>query len=285
MYQVMTKFFLLFCYILLLISCTKPLRDIPGNTENVNGFKVEWRANVSESKRSVIRDILNDMQFVHGGTFLMGATQEQEPYARINERPAHYVKVSDYYICRNEISVEQVEVLTDTEFSSYEKTKGAPKYVWSDWKNLLALIQDYANITMDFPTEAQWEFAARGGLNGNGFIYSGGDTISCAENTPNELGLVGMARCHSEWCKDAYNAYSGVPLCVDPYCVQGLGHIVRGGNSRSTKEINNYNKRKESTFLNDYEDVRSCRVSSRSYCEDSQAYLGVYISCRFVINL
>ena len=278
---------LLLFSLVLLSSCINSLDDIPGSKEKVNGFEVTWRTNVSEGKRNVIRDILNDMQYVQGGMFLMGATQEQELYARENERPAHYVKISSYYICKNEISAEQVEILTDTELTTYEKNNGAPKYNWSDWRHVIDLIGDYANITMDFPTEAQWEYAARGGAYGNGYVYSGGNDLSEAANEPNELGLFGMARCHSEWCKDASNAYSGKPLEIDPYRVQGVGHVVRGGNVKSTEDTKYYfsSYLSRDRFLNCYKDIRTCRVSARSYCVDSWLYLGVYISCRFVINL
>lgn len=270
-----------------LSSCTQSLDDIPNDRENVLGFDVVWRKNVTEGKKTVIRDILNDMQYVQGGRFLMGATQEQEPFARDNERPAHYVQIADYYICKHEISAEQVEALTDVELSTYEKNNGAPKYTWKDWQHVLNLIKDYADITMDFPTEAQWEYAARGGNNGKGTIYPGGSTTKEAESSANELGLFDMSGCHSEWCKDAYNNYSNIPLDIDPYYVQGLGHIVRGGNAKSTEEKKDYfeNTSNGNKFSNIYKDIRSCRVSARSYCEDEQSYLGVYISCRFVINL
>lgn len=283
----MKNYMLLLFSLVLLSSCIDSLDDIPGSKEKVNGFEVTWRTNVSESKRNVIRDILNDMQYVQGGMFLMGATQEQELYARENERPAHYVKIPSYYICKNEISAEQVEILTDMELTTYEKKNGAPKYKWSDWRHVIDLIGDYASITMDFPTEAQWEYAARGGAYGKGYVYSGGNDLSEAANEPNELGLFGMARCHSEWCKDAYNAYSGKPLEIDPYRVQGVGHVVRGGNVKSTEDTKYYfsSYLSRDGFYNCYKDIRTCRVSARSYCVDSWLYLGVYISCRFVINL
>lgn len=278
--------FYLLC-MLFFSSCTQSLDSIPSNKEIVQGFAIVWRKNVTEDKKTVIREILNDMQYVQGGIFLMGATQEQEPFATENERPAHYVQVADYYICKHEISIKQVEVLTGTELSVYEKNNGAPRYTWKDWQHILNLIKDYADITMDFPTEAQWEYAARGGNMGKGSIYSGGNTIKEAESSANELGLFDMARCHSEWCKDAYNNYSDIPLDIDPYYIQGLGHVVRGGNAKSTEETKDYFKSTSNgnKFSSSYKDIRSCRVSARSYCEDRQSYLGIYISCRFVINL
>lgn len=270
------------------VSCTEKLEDIPASKENINGFDVTWRLNVTNEQKNVIREILNNMQYVEGGTFLMGATQEQEPFARENERPAHYVRLSDYYIGKTEITIQQLEVILDKEFSVYERNHGAPKFTWYDWQTVLNLISEYSGVTFDFPTEAQWEYAARGGKNGNGYIYSGGNSISYAEKKENELGLWGMARCHSEWCKDAYNAYSGLPLETNPYHIQGLGHVVRGGNELSMEKLKDYFDTRFSTkdkFFNIYKDSRSCRVSARSFNDDSYVYLGIYISCRFVINL
>lgn len=272
----------------MLVACTETLEDISGGNENVNGFNVTWRSNVTDKQKEIIRDILNDMQLVEGGTFLMGATQEQEPYARENEKPAHYVQLSDYYINKYEISIQQLEALLDKEFSAYEREHGAPQYTWTDWYKVLNLIYEYSGVELDFPTEAQWEYAARGGNKGNGYRYSGGNSISSIENSENELGLVGMARSHSEWCKDAFNEYSGLPLEVNPYYVQGLGHIIRGGNKESVKELKDYFETRFSSkdkFSNVYKDIRSCRVSARSYGDDSYAYLGIYISCRVVINI
>lgn len=277
-----------------LISCSKSIDEIPCNVETINGFSTEWRKNVSEEKKNVIREILNDMIYVKGGLFLMGATQEQAIYARHNEKPAHYVQVSDYYIGKNELTVEQIEILLNTQFSSYEKKLGAPDFTWNDWAYVMKVIEEYSNVKVDFPTEAQWEYAARGGIYSKGYIYPGGNTIEEAERSENELGIADLAKGHSEWCKDAYIEYSNFPLVNDPYYIQGVGHVVRGGNIKSVTE-NKYYFKKFSTddkFSICYDDFRVCRVSARSYWFDYQMPLEVsyspwntQISCRLVINI
>lgn len=269
------------------LACAETLDDIPAGEEVVNGFRVVWRKNVTEMQKDAIRQILDDMQFVEGGIFLMGATLEQAKYARENEKPAHYVQLSNYYIGRNEISISQLESIIANNFSDYERNGGAPRYLWEDWKNIIDLIFDLSGVKFDFPTEAQWEYAARGGKKSNGFIYPGGNTLNTSQIVENELGLFGMAGDHSEWCKDAYNDYSGLPLETDPYVMQGLGHIVRGGNETSVEYLKDYNstRTQKNKFSSVYKDVRSCRVSARSYADDSSSYIGVYISCRFVINI
>lgn len=288
MYQTIKKIYILL-FVFGSISCSKSMDEIPAGTENVNGFNVEWRKNVAEAKKDVIRDILNDMVFVEGGLFLMGATQEQEPFARQNEKPAHYVQLSDYYIEKKEPTIEQLEILLDTEFSPFENMRGTPDFTWDDWKLIMQIIYEYSNINIDFPTEAQWEYAARGGIYSKGYIYSGANTIEEAEVGENELGLLDMVKNHSEWCKDAYNEYSHFPLEDNPLYIQGVGHVVRGGNIKSISEQNDYTDDEfyntRSKFSWSYDDYRTCRVSSRSYCDVQQSFLNTYITCRFVINI
>ena len=279
--------FLFLIFSLVLTSCTKSIDEVPSNSEIVNGFDVEWRKNVSETKKNVIREILNDMIYVKGGLFIMGATQEQEIYARHNEKPAHYVRISDYYMARKELSIEQIEILLNTQFSSYEKKQGTPDFFWDDWAYVMKVIEEYSSIEADFPTEAQWEYAARGGIYSQGYIYPGGNSIEDAKSSENELGLIDLVKGHSEWCKDAYNEYSNLSLEHNPYYIQGLGHVVRGGNVKSNAEQKDYFKTFSTgdRFHNCYDDLRNCRVSARSYCDDSQDFLNTYISCRLVINV
>lgn len=287
MYKTIISHLVLLSVLYLMTSCTKSIDEIPPDVEIVNGFNVEWRKNVSDSKKNVIREILNDMIYVKGGLFLMGATQNQEAYARHNEKPAHYVQISDYYIGKKELTIEQIEILLNTEFSSFEKKQGSPDFIWNDWAYVMGVIEECSNVKVDFPTEAQWEYAAKGGIYSKGYIYPGGNTIEDAKQYANELGLVDLVKGHSEWCKDAYNEYSNSPLVEDPYYIQGLGHIVRGGNIKSISEQKDYLKTFSTgnKFNSCYDDFRACRVSARSYCDDSQSYLNTYISCRLVINI
>ena len=155
MYKTIINYLSLLLSLFLIISCTKSLEDVPPSVEIINGFNVEWRKNVSETKKNVIREILNDMIYVKGGLFLMGATQEQETYARHNEKPAHYVKISDYFIARKELPIEHIEILMNTNFSSFEKSQGAPDFFWDDWAYVMKVIEEYSNVKVDFPTEAQ----------------------------------------------------------------------------------------------------------------------------------
>ena len=276
---------LAFITILLFSSCTKSIDDIEATTEKIGQFNISWRAGVNDEKKQVIRDILNNMQFVEGGTFIMGATLEQEPFARQNEKPAHYVKLSDYYICKKELTIQQISILTDTEFSDYENYVGSPQYTIDDYQYLISLMKSMSGIDFDLPTEAQWEFAARGGILSAGYIYPGSNTYG--DNANNELGLFDMELGKSELCKDSYTEYTNVPLQIDPCNLQGLGKVIRGGNDNSIDEVKDYDSNYESAhkFHSVYDDKRMCRVSARSYIDDEQlSYLKKNVTCRIVIN-
>lgn len=266
-----------------MLSCKQSFDEIPSGVEVVNGFNVEWRKNVDDEKKIVIRNILHSMQYVEGGFFLMGASQNQVQFARSNEYPVRYVELSDYYIAKNEISISDLEILLSVEFSSYERKNGAPEYSWNDWHRFIEIIRDYTNINFDFPTEAQWEYAAKGGINSLGYIYPGSNILEESEIIENELGLCDMAKGHGEWCKDTYREYQHLPLEIDPYYTNGIGHVVRGGCDKSTRNYNNISSINNSYYrLKDYRET--CRVTARCYCDDSNLLLNTNITCRLIIN-
>lgn len=81
------------------ISCSKELDTMGSlNKEFVNGIEINWRDGVTSEQRKVVMAIIGNMVRVKGGRFVMGATPEQEEYARANEYPLCYVELSDYYI-------------------------------------------------------------------------------------------------------------------------------------------------------------------------------------------
>lgn len=272
-----------FVCVLLFSSCAKSIEDVEPSTEHVGSFNVSWRAGVNDEKKQVIRDILKDMQFVEGGTFIMGATLEQEPFARQNEKPAHYVTLSDFYICKNELSIEKLSTLLDKDFSEVEYYVGAPDFSIEDYEYVISLIKNLTGINFDLPTEAQWEYAARGGKQSVGHICPGSNTLG--QNVPNELGIFNMELGKSELCKDAYYDYTNEPLSLDPCNMHGIGRVVRGGNNKSVEDTKNYHS-SNNKFLHVYNDKRIGRVSARSYIENNQSkYLFNNILCRLVIDI
>lgn len=275
--------------------------DIPeGNEhEDVNGFQIHWRKQITDDQKSVVRDILSDMVFVKGGFFVMGATPEQSDYARANEYPNIYVSLSDYYVCRYEVTDEQFTIITGIQVSSTEKYSSRISY--NDWDLFIEILSDLTSIPFSLPTEAQWEYAARGGELSKGYIYPGSNDIdqirSCSHtegsNTPNELGIYNMADLKSEWCADFYELYQDEYHSTENREIKnGKYHVVRGGNYLCTKETEKYypstqtgysiSSNNNATMSDNKMDFRHCRITSRSYgYENGTCY---YIGCRLVIN-
>lgn len=289
-------------YILFLIpiasSCSDSLNDMTSSDrfETINGFEVEWRSQITSIQKDVIRDILNNMILVQGGYFTMGATPEQADFARKNEYPNTYVKLSDYYINKYEVSDEQFNIITGQNKQSSERY--ASSMTLNDWKRFMSLLSDLCSVRFSLPTEAQWEYAARGGKQTHHYIYPGSNELSQVHSSshlsgsqvPNELGLFNMADLKSEWCEDMYADFEVVGLEIDRLNKEGKEHVVRGGNYLCNKDTEYYPKSSSTTdysltshdYLEQQLDYRHCRVTSRSHYSNSGRD---YIGCRLVVNI
>lgn len=287
-------------------SCSDLLEGVSSDErfEAINGFKVEWRNQITPQQKNVIREILNNMILVEGGYFTMGATPEQSEFARPNEYPNVYIKLSGYYINRYEVSDEQFTIITGINVNSSEKY--ASRIPLKDWKLFISILSDLCSIYFTFPTEAQWEYAARGGNKTKNYIYPGSNEFSqihsdshlIGSQIPNELGLYNLADLKSEWCEDFYTEFEVIGLETNRLIKTGKYHVVRGGNFLCNKESNLYyptgSDKSYSGYmycrlgfdqtLSDRElDYRHCRITSRSYAYDNE--IGTdYIGCRLVIN-
>ena len=292
---------LIVLFVILITSCTKELECPEGNgIEKINGFIVKWRKQIRAEQKNCIREILNNMVEVEGGTFVMGATEEQTEFARPNEYPLSYNMISSFYICKYEI--------TDNQYIAIMGNPNGDKHLrhlslsWSDWKQFIETLNDLSSLEFDFPTEAQWEYAARGGTKSKGFLYPGSNNVddvrSSIENEgskiPNELGLYNMADLKSEWCKDFYTTYENTLLYENRYIFMGKEHVVRGGNYRCTgnsgkKYLENkisihdtFGSFRSGVPLASPYDYRYCRVSARWYY---YSHSNMYIGCRLAINI
>lgn len=200
------------------------------------------------------------MIYVEGGTFMMGAPEDDKE-ARSTEKPQHQVTLDSYYIAEFEVTQSQWEkVMGTTIYRHIDKTDGFytfgigntyPMYYVS-WKDANAFCKKLSTLTgrtYKLPSEAQWEFAARGGNKSRGYKYSGSNSIGevtwydsnsdssthpvGSKNYPNELGISDMSGNVSEWCSDHFSMYSSnsqinptVPSSGD---ILGDYLIARGG--------------------------------------------------------
>ena len=161
---------------------------------------------------------------VEGGTFQMGATSEQGSDVDSGEKPVHSVTLSDYYIGETEVTQKLWEAVMGSNPSHFWGDERPVEQVsWNDSKEFIEKLNNLTGKNFRLPTEAEWEYAARGGNKSQGYKYSGSNTIgnvawywdnssSATHNvktkSPNELGIYDMSGNVYEWCEDWYGSYS-----------------------------------------------------------------------------
>lgn len=232
----------------------------------------DGKIKIGEDFTEKVSGVEIEMVYVEGGTFQMGATSEQGSDYDSNERPVHSVTLSDYYIGKFEVTQGLWEKVMGTTIheqrikAGYSFTNGVgsdyPMYYvnWEEAQEFCKKLSQLTGKTYVLPTEAQWEYAARGGVKSRGYKYSGSNTIGnvawysdnssssthpVATKQPNELGLYDMSGNVWEWCSDWYGSYSSESQSNPTGPSTGSNRVLRGG-----------------SWCNS---ARNCRVSFRNY--------------------
>jgi len=184
---------------------------------------------------------------VEGGSFIMGATVDQTDKDVYTDKPAHMVFLSPFYMAETEVTWQLWHQVMPEHASLHPK--GYPynpiaHVSWNDCQEFLRRLDSITGLPFRLPTEAEWEYSARGGNRSRHYRYAGGDepdsvgwTYSCSGNwshpvarkRPNELGLFDMTGNVAEWCEDWYAPYT-LGTAPDPcVCDSGQFRIARGG--------------------------------------------------------
>ena len=219
-----------------------------------------------------------DMIRVEAGTFTMGATPEMEnPWD--DEKPTHQVTLTnDYYIGKYEVTQALWQAVMDNN-PSYFKGDNLPveKVSWDDCQEFISKLNRITGKTFRLPTEAEWEYAARGGKKSRGYQYSGSNNISdvawyydnsgsethnVGSKQANELGIYDMTGNVWEWCQDWHDNYSSSSQVNPTGANSGPFRVGRGGCW--------------------FYAARLCRSSCRfSYAPDTRFY---YLGLRLVLS-
>lgn len=213
-----------------------------GVWETIGNFNLYWGYEIGSTQKDAIVELLNSMVYIPAGSFIMGKTDEEI----VDGAKPHNVSLSPYYIASYELTQSQWNAIMGSN-PSPQKEPNLPVYniSWAEGLEYVTRLSKLTNLDVRLPSEAQWEYAARGGNRSHGYIYSGSNTISDVANLenditipykggeylPNELGLYDMSGNVSEYCSDWYELYYVGNDVKDPAGPEtGKLKCVRGGN-------------------------------------------------------
>jgi formylglycine-generating enzyme required for sulfatase activity len=191
--------------------------------------------------RSYPAELDIEMVFVEGGTFTMGCVPERDDVdfdCNDDEKPAHSVTLSSFYIGRYEITRVQWAAVMGGTAPADDQIPAVMKR--NDLTTFFTRLNATTGKTYRLPTEAEWEYAARGGNKSQGYAYSGSnnrDEVAWSSSLqpvgmkkPNELGIYDMSGNAWEYCVNVYYAYTSTPV-TNPQGPTGTNYRMRRGGS------------------------------------------------------
>jgi len=217
--------------------------------------------------KETVNGVTFEMVAVEGGTFTMGATEEQGSDFVSDEKPVHSVTLSSFVIGKHEVTqglwmavMGSLPELYDT-YTAYGIGDNYPVYYvsWYDIQTFITKLNELTGESYRLPTEAEWEYAARGGKQSQGYKYSGSNTVddvawygvNSGKTNPvgtkqaNELGIYDMSGNVYEWCADWYGAYTADAVSNPTGATSGTDRVNRGGswniNARNVRVSNRFN--------------------------------------------
>lgn len=206
----------------------KRLRNV-SEKQNVDSRKSQntnkkFTENTTDNRKLIVKRLIGNMIHVEGGEFNMGASGEHNSVTSItNNYPQHTVKLSSYRIGKYPITQEEWTAIMDHNPSKFRGNRNPVESVsWEDCQEFIKRLNKFSRRSFRLPTEAEWEFAARGGIKSKNYIYSGSNnadsvcwhkdisgksTVEVGLKVPNELGIHDMSGNVCEWCQDYLGNY------------------------------------------------------------------------------
>ena len=256
-------------------ACAELAIELLGMTRNTGGYNSGGTGSNSYSQGQNFTEtafgINMKMIYIEGGSFTMGCTGEQGSECDDDESPNRYTKVNSFYIGMLEVTQSQWEKVMGTTIYQQKSKAGAsntygtgsdyPMYYvsWEEAKEFCARLSRQTGRNYSLPTEAEWEYAARGGKKNEGTKYAGGWSIGdvawyydnsnnsahvCGTKRANALGIYDMSGNVWEWCEDWFGSYLSYDTDNPKGASSGSNRVLRGGSW--------------------YSFAKGCRVSFRS---------------------
>lgn len=199
----------------------------------------------SQDREFTVNGVTFKMIYVEGGTFQMGATPEQGSEAFSYEKPVHSVTLSCYHIGETPVTQALWEAVMGSNPSKFKGDNLPVETVsWNDCQEFIQKLNQLTGKKFRLPTEAEWEYAARGGKHHSPYKYAGSNSIyevawyddnsgfgtyPVKTKKPNALGIYDMSGNVWEWCQDWYGAYSGSAQTDPKGPASGSYRVPRGG--------------------------------------------------------
>ncbi len=201
---------------------------------------------MSKEEKAQIQKLIDDMVLVKGGTFTMGCLPERDGECHEHELPVRKVTLSDFQIGKYEVTQAQWEAIMEENPSRFSGCRNCPveKVSWNDVQTFIQKLNQKTSKDFRLPTEAEWEFAGRGGNKSKGYKYAGGNELEkvgwydgnsnssthpIGSKNSNELGLYDMSGNVWEWCADGYEAYNSSPVKNPKGAENAAYRVLRGG--------------------------------------------------------
>lgn len=204
----------------------------------------------AQDRHYYINGVRFTMKHIQGGTYMMGAAPN-DTLADADEKPAHRVKVADFYLAENEVTQALWTAVMGKNRSKFRRDDWPVEFVsYRDCQAFIARLNALTGRRFRLPTEAEWEYAARGGRHAEGYLYAGSNDPSLvawlgtdslwsrhapvATKRPNALGLYDMSGSVWEWCSDEFQPYTPAPSTFLSRLVRRRFRVIRGGGMRGS---------------------------------------------------
>lgn len=273
-------------------ACEKKIQKLQKKLEEVRDSDKDRKAKEEEKERQeyaltrmksfTIKGVPFNMVSVRGGTYDMGASKD-DMEAKKDEKPIQKVTLQEYYIGETPVTQALWKSIMGVNPSPFTGDNLPVTNInWYDCKIFIRNLNEATGYKFRLPTEAEWEYAARGGYLSKGFRYSGANRIGAVgwylnnsddkphrvkEKQPNELGLYDMSGNVWEWCEDWHGDYS-IYVNVNQFnpkgCATGSSRVLRGGCW--------------------YDGPERCRVTSRDKCDPDGRDISVGLRLALVLD-